>query len=260
MTIEQISNDNWVQTHQGIAITSMAGEITINSCVPNGTIDCMAGMYVNLKSAKSRINITSNEQETEAPSTSGQIEIVAGGALPIVMISTVPEDDAVTGSSLTLTGSSVEVTTGIPGESAGLQLSPQGASLSASAETLKSGINITPYGIVIQVGETTITITANGVMMTCGDSSFNLTASSIVESVTPASTRALSSTGHTLVGAELNQIISAETRMVIAPSGVTTTAATKGDDVDATVELMAAGVSELIDAEKETTSSINTTI
>jgi len=259
MTIEQISNDNWVQTHQGIAITSMAGEITINSCVPNGTIDCMAGMYVNLKSAKSRINITSNEQETEAPSTSGQIEIVAGGALPIVMISTVPEDDAVTGSSLTLTGSSVDVTTGIPGESAGLQLSPQGASLSASAETLKSGINITPYGIVIQVGKTTITITATGVMMTCGDSSFNLTASSIVESVTPASTRALSSTGHTLVGAELNQIISADTRMVIATSGVTTTAPTIQEVVEGTVERTAVSLTAEFDAANDTTSAINMT-
>jgi hypothetical protein len=173
------------------------------------------------------------------------------------MISTVPEDDAVTGSSLTLTGSSVEMTTGIPGESAGLQLSPQSASLSASAKTLKSGINITPQGIVIQVGETTITITADGVMMTCGDSSFNLTASSIVESVTPASTRALSSTGHTLVGAELNQIISAETRMVIATSGVTTTAPTIQEVVEGTVERTAVSLTAEFDAANDTTSAIN---
>jgi len=70
--------------------------------------------------------------------------------------------------------------------------------------------------------------------------------------------RSLNSSGNTLVGAETNQIVSAETRFMVTPEGITTTAATIEEVVDATKENEAAGFSAEFDAETEMVSAITT--
>jgi hypothetical protein len=258
MPVDYVSNENWIQTHQVIEIQSLAGMLTLSSDVPNGFIDLLGPKEVSIKSACSRIIVSSDIQETSAPPVNGSVEIVATGETPSVSLGAVSRLAEANGSFLNLTGASAGLMVGGPGVSAGLTLGPEGASLSSASKTLKSGLSITPQGVVIQVGGTSIIITADGIMMTCGDTSFNLTAASIVEAVTGASSRAITSSGHTLVGSGANQIISAETRFAVTPEGITTTAATVEEQVDATKENEAAGISAEFDSETSLTSAMTT--
>ncbi len=258
MTIDYVSNEDWIQTHQAVEIASLAGSFTLRSDVPNGTMDLLSGKEVAIKSACSRIVVSSDVQESADQPSNGSVEIFAQGETPVINLAAVSSLPEANGSSLKLTAGTAGLLAGKPGLASGLTIGPEGANLSSVAETLKSGISITPQGVVIQVGETSVVISADGILLVCGDTSFNLTANSIVEAVTAASSRSISSTGHTLVGASAVQMISAESRLMVTPEGVTTTAATNLEDVDATKENQAAGISAEFDAETSLTSSITT--
>jgi hypothetical protein len=70
--------------------------------------------------------------------------------------------------------------------------------------------------------------------------------------------RSLNSSGNTLVGAESNQLVSAETRFMVTPEGITTTATTIEEVVDATIENEAAGITAEFDSETSVTSAMTT--
>ena len=235
-------------TYNNVIITSQTGLIVLSSDNQDGIIHASASQTLRLYTELCKIALESTD-------LNGSFNLSASGpGSNLQLAATSP----LASGGVSVTDTQVSINSAGGPLASQLLLASGLASISTTGEGFLSCIKITPSGIVIQAGETTLTISNNGIVMTCGESSYSLTSSGIVELFTGMNSRSLNSSGNTLVGAETNQIVSAETRFMVTPEGITTTAATIEEVVDATKETEAAGFSAEFDAETEIVSAITT--
>ena len=234
--------------HNDVYICSQTGSIVLDSSGMGGIFSCLASAQIKQQTANSLLDLGSDGE-------SGRAALSASGLAPVIAINT---DSAVGNAGMILAPGRAGISCNQGPVSSGLSLGLGVAELGAVAEGFLSCLRITPNGIVIQVGETSITLTSQGVLIACGEASYNLTSSGIFEMFGPESSRVLNSSGNTLVGSASNQFISAETRMVISPEGITTTAATISQQVDATIETESAAITAEFDGDTSLTSAMTT--
>jgi hypothetical protein len=234
--------------HNDVYICSQTGSIVLDSTGMGAIFSCLASAQIKLQTANAVMDMTSD-------AISGNAALRVAGATPLISLNSA---SPVGSSGVTLAGETAALSCSLGALGSGLSLGPGLAELGAVADGFLSCLRVTPNGIVIQVGEASITITSQGVLIACGEASYNLTSGGIFEMFGPESSRVLNSSGNTLVGSASNQFVSAETRMVVSPEGVTTTAATVTQQVDATMESEASAVSGEFDADTSLTSAMTT--
>lgn len=218
-----ISLGAWNQVHSHVLLGATAGCLTLNSSAPNSLIDCMANMAINLKTAKSFIQIQSSEQSDAMPPESGSISLYAGGIAP--KISLVSLGETVGGASLLMSGPGLSLTAGVSGKASVLNMGMQSVSLTVAGATQNNGINITPDSIQIRVGATCIQITEGQILLTCGGTTFSLIPGGISETVDGTSGRSLSSTGNVFFNSSACTIKTAENIFSVSAESIAHTAA-----------------------------------
>jgi len=248
MATANIAETDLNMTYNNVIITSQTGLIVLSSDNQDGIIHASASQSLRLYTERCKADLDSTD-------TTGSFNLVASGPGANVQLAA---SSKMASGNLSISDTQVSLNSGGGPLATQLLLAGGLASIATTGEGFLSCIRITPAGIVIQAGETTLTISNTGIVMTCGEASYSLTSTGIVELFTGVNSRSLNSSGNTLVGAEANQLVSAETRFMVTPEGITTTAATMEEEVDATKEIEAAGLSAEFDAETEMVSAMTT--
>jgi len=248
MATANMAETDLIMTYNNVILTSQTGLIVLSSDNLDGIIQASASRSLRLQTEKCKADLDSSE-------IYGSFNLQASGPGSSLQLGANSE---MAGGGLSVSDTQVSLNSSAGPLSTQLLLAAGLASLGVTGDGFLSCIRMTPAGIVIQAGETTLTLSNDGIVMTCGEASYSLTSSGIVELFTGMNSRSLNSSGNTLVGAESNQLVSAETRFMVTPEGITTTATTIEEVVDATIENEAAGITAEFDSETSVTSAMTT--
>jgi hypothetical protein len=235
-------------TYNNVILTSQTGLIVLSSDNLDGIIHASASRSLRLYTEKCKADLESTE-------VAGNFRVAASGPGSSVDLGT---QSAVGAGGISVSDTQISLESSAGPLATQLLLAGGFASIGTTGEGFLSCIRLTPAGIVIQAGETTLTISNDGIVMTCGEASYSLTPTGIVELFSGMNSRSLNSSGNTLVGAEANQLVSAETRFMVSPEGITTTAASVVEEVDASKEMEAATLSAEYDADASSVASMTT--